>query len=44
MASKVAGVDVLGWDFALDMNETAKQIAQEAGLDIKFVRIPREVL
>lgn len=43
-APKVAGVDVLGWDFALDMNETAKQIAQEAGLDIKFVRIPREVL
>ncbi|HMN15805.1 MAG TPA: PKD domain-containing protein [Bellilinea sp.] len=35
---------MLGWDFALDMNETAKQIAQEAGLDIKFVRIPREVL
>jgi len=43
-APKVAGVDVLGWDFALDMNETARQIAQEAGLDIRFVRIPREVL
>jgi len=43
-APKVAGVDVLGWDFALDMNETAKQIAQEAGLDVRFVRIPREVL
>lgn len=43
-APKVAGVDVLGWDFALDMNETAKQIAQEAGLDVKFMRIPREVL
>lgn len=43
-APKVAGVDVLGWDFALDMNETARQIAKEAGLDVKFVRIPREVL
>jgi len=43
-APTVAGVDMLGWDFALDMNETAKQIAQEASLDVKFVRIPREVL
>lgn len=43
-APKVAGVDVLGWDFALDMNETARQIAQAAGLDVRFVRIPREVL
>lgn len=43
-APQLAGVDVLGWDFALDMNETAKQIAQEAGLDVRFVRIPREVL
>ena len=43
-APQVAGVDVLGWDFALDMNETARQIAQEAGLDVRFVRIPREVL
>ncbi len=39
-----AGVDVLGWDFALDMNETAGQIAQEAGLQVRFLRIPREVL
>src|SRR5690606_23974531 len=43
-APKLAGVDVLGWDFALDMNETARQIAQSAGLDVRFVRIPREVL
>ncbi len=39
-----AGVDVLGWDFALDMNETAQQIAAEAGVNIRFLRIPREVL
>lgn len=43
-APQVAGVDVLGWDFALDMNETMKQIAREASLDVRFVRIPREVL
>lgn len=43
-APTMAGVDVLGWDFALDMNETAGQIAQEAGLQVRFLRIPREVL
>lgn len=43
-APTMAGVDVLGWDFALDMNETAGQIAQEAGLGVRFLRIPREVL
>lgn len=43
-APKVAGVDILGWDFALDMNETVRQIADAAGLNVRFVRIPREVL
>ncbi len=38
------GVDVLGWDFALDANETIRQTAQAAGIDVRFVRIPREVL
>ena len=38
------GVQVLGWDFALDMNETQKQTAQEAGFELRFRRIPREVL
>jgi hypothetical protein len=39
-----SGIDVLGWEFALDMNETAKQQAQEAGVDLRFLTIPREVL
>jgi len=43
-APKVAGVDVLGWDFALDMNETVRQIADAAGLNVSFIPIPREVL
>ncbi|MHB8627234.1 MAG: DNA methyltransferase [Aggregatilineales bacterium] len=43
-APRVAGVDVLGWDFALDANETIRQTAQAAGIDVRFVRIPREVL
>ncbi len=43
-APGVAGVDVLGWDFALDMNDTAQQMAAEAGVKVRFLRIPREVL
>ena len=42
--ARMAGVDVLGWDFALDTNETMRQIAADAGLSVRFVRIPREVL
>ena len=37
-------IDVLGWDFALEMNESVVQQAAEAGVKIKPVRIPREVL
>ncbi len=39
-----AGLDVLGWDFAFELNETGKEIAADAGVDVKFRRIPREVL
>jgi hypothetical protein len=39
-----AAADVLGWDFAFELNETAKQQAAEARVDLKFRRIPREVL
>jgi len=38
------GIDVLGWDFAFEINETAKQIASESKVDMKFRKIPREVL
>jgi adenine-specific DNA-methyltransferase len=37
-------VDVLGWDFAFELNEVAKQQAAQAGIDVRFIRIPREVL
>jgi adenine specific DNA methylase Mod len=37
-------VDVLGWDFAFEVNEVARQQAARAGIDMHFVRIPREVL
>jgi adenine-specific DNA-methyltransferase len=39
-----AAVDVLGWDFAFELNEVARQQAQQANIAMRFVRIPREVL
>jgi adenine specific DNA methylase Mod len=41
---KTNGVDVLGWDFAFELNEIAKQQAAQANVDVRFLRIPREVL
>lgn len=38
------GIDILGWDFAFELNETAKQMALEAKVDLTFKKIPREVL
>ena len=38
------GVDLLGWDFAFELNEVARQDAEKAGIDLRLVRIPREVL
>ncbi|HEY7974961.1 MAG TPA: PKD domain-containing protein [Ktedonobacterales bacterium] len=38
------GVDILGWDFAFELNEVAAQMAAEANVHLKFKRVPREVL
>jgi DNA modification methylase len=38
------GIDFLGWDFAFDVNETAAQFAASNKVDVKFKKIPREVL
>ena len=38
------GVDMLGWDFAFDLNEAAKQMAADANIHLAFKRIPREML
>ena len=43
-APKTAGVDILGWDFAFELNELAKQVAAEAHVNVVFKKIPREVL
>ncbi len=43
-APTTKSVDVLGWDFAFELNEIARQEANRAGIEIHFWRIPREVL
>jgi len=40
----VNGVDILGWDFAFEINETSKQYAAANKVDLKFKKIPTEVL
>ncbi len=39
-----AGADILGWDFAFELNETAKQVAAESHVHVAFKKIPPEVL
>jgi adenine specific DNA methylase Mod len=41
---KELAVDILGWDFAFEVNEIAKQIAAEAKVKIHPKYIPREVM
>jgi len=43
-APETAGVDILGWEFAFELNELGKQVAAEARVDVTFKKIPREVL
>jgi adenine-specific DNA-methyltransferase len=43
-APKTNGVDVLGWDFAFEVNEIARQQAERANLYLRFLRIPRDVM
>jgi SAM-dependent methyltransferase len=43
-APQRSGVDVLGWDFAFELNETARQDAELAGINLRLIRIPRELL
>jgi DNA modification methylase len=38
------GLDILGWEFAFELNETARQFATANKVDLKFKKIPREVL
>ena len=38
------GLDILGWDFAFDVNETAKNFAELNKINISFKKIPNEIL
>ncbi len=40
----VNGIDVLGWEFAFDINETASQQANANNIDMKFKKIPRDAM
>jgi hypothetical protein len=44
MGATSNGIDVLGWEFAFQLHEVARQQAEEAGVDLRFYTIPREVL
>ncbi|MBU1298723.1 MAG: DUF559 domain-containing protein [Bacteroidetes bacterium] len=44
LKNRVNGIDILGWEFAFDLNETAVQHAAANKVDLKFKKIPREVL
>ena len=43
-APETNGVDVLGWDFAFELNEVAKQQAALANIHLRFLRVPRDVM
>ena len=43
-APKTNGVDVLGWDFAFEVNEVMAQQAHAANIQMRFLRIPRDVM
>jgi adenine-specific DNA-methyltransferase len=43
-APKSAAVDILGWEFAFELNELARQVAAEARVEVSFKKIPREIL
>ncbi len=39
-----AAADILGWDFAFELNEVGKQLAAEAQVDLRFRYIPKDVM
>lgn len=42
--ARKCAADILGWEFAFELNETARQVAAESRVDVAFRKIPREVL
>ena len=43
-AAHTNGIDILGWEFAFDINETASQMAAANNVNLRLIKIPREVL
>jgi adenine specific DNA methylase Mod len=43
-ASEKSAVDILGWEFNFELNETARDVTAQARVDVVFRKIPREVL
>ena len=43
-APTTRGVDILGWDFGLEVDTETREIARSAGIDVRLLRIPREVM
>ncbi len=43
-STKKSAADVLGWEFAFELNETAREVAAQSRVDVTFKKIPREVL
>ena len=43
-SAQTNGIDFLGWDFAFEINETAQHMAAENKVNIRCLKIPREVL
>ena len=41
---KTNGIDVLGWEFAFELNEVSRQQAAAANIQLRFVRIPSDVM
>ncbi|MFQ3609493.1 MAG: site-specific DNA-methyltransferase, partial [Chloroherpetonaceae bacterium] len=41
---ETSAIDILGWDFAFEINELAVGLAAEMGVKIRTLKIPREVL
>ena len=38
------GVDILGWDFGLEVDTETGELARNAGINVRLMRIPREVM
>jgi DNA modification methylase len=43
-SAKKAAVDIIVWEFAFELNETAREVAAQSRVDVTFKKIPREVL